>query len=195
MTTEIIAQRRNTIRGRLQRVRRQLSSQAILSSELACSAYLSPALKHPSKIAGYLAIAGEMAVDRTLHYCRELGSTTYLPIVRNDTLMFAEVTASTPMVKNRFGIDEPATAASTWVQPMDLDYVLVPLVAFDANCNRLGMGGGFYDKSFAQRIQQKAPPHLIGVAHAFQEVQTVYPESWDVPLDRVVTDEQVFIRD
>jgi len=53
------------------------------------------------------------------------------------------------------------------------------------------MGGGFYDRSFAQRKQQSAPPMLIGVAHAFQEVESVLADWWDVPLDYIVTDKGV----
>jgi len=77
------------------------------------------------------------------------------------------------------------------MDPDQLDVVLVPLVAFDLTCNRIGMGGGFYDRSFEFRKNTPAPPTLVGVAHAFQQVKDVLAQPWDVPLDFVATDNGV----
>ena len=86
-----------------------------------------------------------------------------------------------------FGIDEPINGA-----PLPLsqhDVVLVPLVAFDETGQRLGQGGGFYDRAIAAAGASR--PLLIGVAHAFQQVRSVPVEAWDMPLDAVVTEERV----
>lgn len=182
---------RTRVRIRMRNLRKSLGSAEIARAEIACSAYTAPFLQHPRKIAGYLAIQGEMPVTTTLHYCRTRGSHTYVPMLNGETLMFAELNEHTPMITNRFGIEEPEIPKSDWLSPSDMDIVLVPLVAFDSNCNRMGMGGGYYDKSFAYKSDKQTPPLLIGVAHAFQEVQCVYPQWWDIPLDRVVTDEGV----
>lgn len=176
----------------MKNMRKSLSAGDLQRAEIACSAYVSAHLKHPQKIAGYLAYAGEMPVTKTLSYCRSKGSQTYVPMLNGETLMFAEIHEQTPMIKNRFDIEEPDVAKSEWLEPCDMDVVLVPLVAFEASCNRMGMGGGFYDKSFAMRRDSVSAPLLLGVAHAFQEVQSVYPEWWDVPLDKIITDESVF---
>ena len=82
--------------------------------------------------------------------------------------------------------------------PKRLDLVFMPLVAFDKNSNRLGMGGGFYDRCFAFRntTQQdniRTRPLLIGCAHALQEMSSLKPEKWDVPLDGILT-EKYFLR-
>ena len=69
------------------------------------------------------------------------------------------------------------------------DVVLVPLVAFDETGQRLGQGGGFYDRAIAAAGASR--PLLIGVAHAFQQVRSVPVEAWDMPLDAVVTEERV----
>ena len=77
--------------------------------------------------------------------------------------------------------------------------VLLPLVGFDANGARLGMGGGFYDATFAFKqkpaVQTKptAKPWLFGVAHACQQVDALTTEAWDIPLQGVVTDTDVLL--
>jgi len=77
--------------------------------------------------------------------------------------------------------------------PQQLDLVLAPLVVFDENCNRIGMGGGFYDRSFAfRKDSQVTKPVLIGVAHDFQKVQQIVPEDWDVRLDMIVTNKAIY---
>lgn len=69
----------------------------------------------------------------------------------------------------------------------------MPLVGFDATGNRLGMGGGFYDRSFAfKRIQPQQRPLLIGLAHSFQQLPQLPVASWDTPVDMVVTERAVF---
>jgi len=69
--------------------------------------------------------------------------------------------------------------------------VLVPLVGFDLSRNRMGMGGGFYDRSFAHRRDNNGKPLLIGVAYDIQQADTVYPEWWDVKLDIIVTESRI----
>ena len=92
------------------------------------------------------------------------------------------------LLPNRFGIPEPVTLRGS-VAPWRLDLVLTPLVAFDTAGNRLGMGGGYYDRAFARRHQQRWPrrPVLCGLAHRFQQVDLLPASVWDVPLKRVFT--------
>jgi len=66
--------------------------------------------------------------------------------------------------------------------------VLVPLVAFDDAGNRLGMGAGYYDRSFAFRRAAPSPPLLVGVGYEFQRVPALAAQPWDVPLDAVLTE-------
>ena len=77
--------------------------------------------------------------------------------------------------------------------PDELDLVLAPLVVFDGNRNRIGMGGGFYDRSFAfRKNSEHTIPVLIGVAHEIQKVDRIVPEEWDVQLDMIVTDQAIY---
>jgi 5-formyltetrahydrofolate cyclo-ligase len=88
--------------------------------------------------------------------------------------------------------DEPAVARKLMRLPQQLDAVIVPLLGFDNNGNRLGMGGGYYDRSFAFRKQRRAwrRPLLIGVAYSFQQVDAIQTEPWDIPLDAVITEQE-----
>jgi 5-formyltetrahydrofolate cyclo-ligase len=91
--------------------------------------------------------------------------------------------------ENRFGIPEPCVPARALVRAQLLDLILVPLVAFDASGNRLGMGGGYYDRSlaFVAQRQHWRKPHVVGLAYEFQRVARMPANAWDVPLAAVVT--------
>ena len=94
---------------------------------------------------------------------------------------------------NKFKLPEPDVSDDEMLQPRGLDLVLAPLVVFDADCNRIGMGGGFYDRSFAFRKRpDRHSPVLIGVAHEVQKVDRLVPQDWDVQLDKIVTDQAVY---
>ncbi len=142
-------------------------------------------------VAGYLAFQGEINVAPVMAALRRKNIMTYVPRLDGETLRFAEWSDNTPYTTNRYGIVEPDVDDAYLVRASAIDAVLVPLVAFDAKRQRMGMGGGYYDKTFAARAHQPGPPWLIGVAHQLQQVETVYPAWWDVALDYVVTDKSV----
>ena len=146
-------------------------------------------------VAGYWAADGEIALHawqlrlpRDTVYC--------LPVLHEDgRLRFAPWRAGDAVAANRFGIPEPVAPPDALIAPEAMDIVLVPLFGFDAPCHRLGMGGGWYDRSFAFRHGQPAPPRLVGAAFAFQQVAAGLPnEDWDVQLDAVCTDQSTFTR-
>ncbi len=96
------------------------------------------------------------------------------------------------MELNCFGIPEPRNAGKP-LSLFTLDVVLMPLVAFDKSGKRLGMGGGFYDRSFSfKKSNAHKKPLLIGLAHHCQEWESLPIESWDIPLDAVITDTEIF---
>jgi 5-formyltetrahydrofolate cyclo-ligase len=95
---------------------------------------------------------------------------------------------NSPLVKNRYGIDEPAYAPATVMRAAMLDIVLLPLVGFDLEGNRLGMGKGYYDRTFAASRTRWRCPKLLGIAHGLQEVAQLPRAAWDVPLDGIVTE-------
>ena len=108
-----------------------------------------------------------------------------LPVVeRSRQMSFYRYDADTPIVRNRFDIPEPDTAAAALVPTAVLDVVLVPLVAFDDAGIRLGRGGGYYDATFGSRRHAL----LIGLAHELQHHEGLAHQQWDVPLDAVITE-------
>ena len=185
---------RADLRQHLCAQRKSLSPTALAEAANALKKNCTPLLQSAATIAGYFAVNGEIPIEQLLSECRVRGATTLAPIMQGDRLAFSPFDEITRMQRHRLGIIEPDTPENGWLDTDAIDIVLVPLVAFDQSCNRLGMGGGFYDRSFAQRKAQSAPPLLVGVAHAFQQVDSVASHWWDVPLDWVVTDAGVFQR-
>lgn len=120
---------------------------------------------------------------------RLAGQRFYLPVVTGNYMRFAADDAPR-MARNRFGIPEPIQTRR--MPPGILDLVIVPLMGFDCACNRLGTGGGFYDRSFAYRLNRPhAGPRLVGLAFDCQQVAELPVAEWDVPLDMVVTESGV----
>ncbi|MDG4553042.1 MAG: 5-formyltetrahydrofolate cyclo-ligase [Candidatus Competibacter sp.] len=149
------------------------------------------------RIAGYWACDGELEPWPVLERAWAEGRQVFLPVLADAppcSLQFAPYRPGAPLRRNRFNIPEPKVAPTECVQPADLDLVLAPLVAFDATGTRLGMGGGFYDRSFAfprGANELGRRPYLLGLGYEFQAVAELVRQPWDVPLDAVAT-EQAF---
>lgn len=107
--------------------------------------------------------------------------------LRNGLLRFVPWTSGTRLVANRFGIPEPDLRQHSGAPTWSLDLILMPLVAFDDDGNRLGMGGGFYDRTLEALWRHPVRPRLVGVAHRFQRVGWIPTAEWDIPLDAVIT--------
>jgi 5-formyltetrahydrofolate cyclo-ligase len=143
----------------------------------------------PGYVAGYWAMGGEVPLH-VLQMRLRPDQAWCLPCLEADgSLRFAPWRPGDPLVSNRFGIPEPDLAPESRLDPRDMATVLLPLVAFDTAGNRLGMGGGYYDRSFAFRLHAPAPPRLVGVGYGFQRQDGLPTEPWDVPLDAVVTED------
>ena len=123
--------------------------------------------------------------------------TMYLPVINphNKLLEFYPYRLDEPLHNNQFHIAEPVTKNKNPIETSKLDVVLVPLLGFDHRGNRLGMGGGYYDQSFAfiKNLPKFAKrPRLIGIAYEFQKLDEVPRESWDIALDYVVTEKALY---
>ena len=152
------------------------------------------------RIACYLPHDGEIDPGTALERMRGMKKSVYLPVLSrlaHDRLWFAPAGPGVALAPNRFGIPEPVVPARRLVRAHQLDLVLLPLVAFDARGNRLGRGAGFYDRSLAFRRDRRFldRPHVLGLAHEFQRVETLATDAWDVPLDGIVTDHAVYLVD
>ncbi|MGB8715268.1 MAG: 5-formyltetrahydrofolate cyclo-ligase [Rhodanobacteraceae bacterium] len=144
-------------------------------------------------IGGYWACAGELPLNLALASVQQRRQHYWLPRVQpGRQLEFAEWHSGDPVLANRFGIPEPAADAAA-LAAADMDVLLLPLLAFDATGNRLGTGGGFYDRTlaFLKSSPRPAKPLLIGIGYGFQQVEQLAAEDWDIPLDAVATETQL----
>jgi len=153
-----------------------------------------PEFMTDTRIAGYWAIGGELPLATVVGSLLARGQHYCLPVLGDDrTLRFATWKPGDALQPNRFGIPEPVCTPDALLVPAQLDVVLVPLLGFDREGNRLGMGGGWYDRSFAflRTRTTVARPVLVGVGYAMQEVGHVPTEAWDVRLDYVATEREL----
>jgi len=149
-------------------------------------------LRPGQRIALYAPLAEELDVAPLAAHARAAGAELYLPRIlsrRERRMRFARVRGA--LRPNHLGILEPADGEL--VPTRSLDLVFVPLVGFDASGTRLGMGGGYYDRTFAFLLLRHKwrRPKLIGLAFAVQRVSAIARAAHDVRLDAVVTEEGV----
>lgn len=149
------------------------------------------------RVAFYIASDGEIDPRPAMRLAARAGTTCLVPVIPGRgyrRLRFAELDDATPLRRNRYGIPEPEVSARRLLAVLEIDIVMLPLVAFDRSGNRLGMGGGFYDSTLALRHARRhfRRPAIIGLAHECQRLEHLETEPWDVPLDRIVTDRGVY---
>ena len=187
---------RNTLRKQIRTCRQQLSitEQQTATRHLTQNLCSLPVFQRSQHIAFYLANDGEIHLDDVMETAWKRGKLCYLPVLRGNSdkrLWFARYQPGDKLICNRFMIPEPDVPSRHLIHAWSLDLLLLPLVAFDKKGNRLGMGGGYYDRTLAYltRRQIWKKPRLFGVAHEFQKTATpLTPHDWDIPLDAVVTD-------
>ncbi len=180
-------------RDRLREQRLVITPVSRISAAQALAAHVCAALvdRAPGDIAGYWATGGELSLHAVLHALPD-GWRYCLPLLYDERrLRFARWSPGDAIEPNRFGIPEPVVSAGQALLPDQLQIALVPLVGFDRSGNRLGMGGGWYDRSFAFRQSRPVPPLLIGVGYANQEIDRIDVQAWDVAMDFVATESEL----
>lgn len=146
-----------------------------------------------SRVAIYLTNEGELDTQPLIEYLWAQGKEVYLPVLHpfsKGYLLFLRYTPSTVMKANNFGILEPILNVMTLCPIAQLDIVLTPLVAFDEKGNRMGMGGGFYDRTIKGIASKQS--RLIGLAHDCQKTVSLPIQVWDIPLPEVLTPTSLF---
>ncbi len=185
-------------RSRIRRRRRDLDAakRAACAEQVARRVAGSGWFRRSRRVAAYLAVGGELDPGPLIERAWALGKTVYLPVLDplQPRLWFARYRPGDALAYNRFGIPEPTAGDRRRLPPWALDLVLAPLVAFDAAGTRLGMGGGYYDRTFgylrARRRWRK--PHLVGLAYEFQRVPELPRRPWDVALDGCATEHALY---
>jgi 5-formyltetrahydrofolate cyclo-ligase len=145
-------------------------------------------------IALYLANDGEIDLSAVIEYCWQQGKAVFLPVLHpfcKGHLLFVRYTANSVMSANCYGIAEPIVRCQDICPLAQLDMILTPLVAFDTQGNRLGMGGGFYDRTLAPIVRDGLNTQLVGVAHHCQQAELLPTEPWDIPLKKIITSNHV----
>ena len=158
-----------------------------LSKKLTCS----PVFQRSRHIAFYIPSDGEIDPTPVMEESWKRKKICYLPVLTPlfRKLLFVRFNFGDELILNKFGIPEPNPFINRCIPPWALDLVITPLVAFDAKGSRLGMGGGYYDRSFAFLKQARTKkPTMLGVAHRFQKQEGLAKQPWDIPLDEVITD-------
>ncbi len=186
---------RPALRRQLRQARRLLSpsQQRLAARKLYRQLSQHPVFRRAKDIALYLPNDGEIDPRPLLQAAQRRGKRTYLPVLKawpRTRMVFQRLMPKESLRPNRFGIAEPVYRPSRQRKVWTLDLVLMPLVGFDESGGRLGMGGGFYDRSLAYRSRRKNghKPTLLGLAHECQKVDKLPLERWDVSLHATVTD-------
>lgn len=177
-----------TIRSQMRAKRRALSTS---ERERAAKVVAEQLLTHPAyvtaqHIGAYIAHAGECDPKHLVAQALADGKAVYMPVLRSQAMVYVAWHQNTAMRKNQHGILEPALDANTpSLHGLNLDVVVMPLLAFKKSGHRLGQGGGHYDRHFAKH-HPGCKPTLIGIAHGFQRHEGWQIQPWDVVCDTIV---------
>lgn len=186
---------RQTLRQQLRRLRRAIPPQHRRAAALAVARSLArhPLIKPGARIGIYLAMRDELSLDAFIRVARLRRCQLFIPNIthqRRRQMRFYQLYAHSRLQLHGWGIPQLRTMREPPTASIMLDLVLVPLLGFDARGNRLGLGGGFYDRHFArlQRNNHWRRPRLMGVGYACQQLPALDSEQHDVRLDYIVTE-------
>ncbi len=184
--------RRKNLRAR----RRNLSPncQAVAASNVARILSEQPIFQKSHHIAAYFARDGEVDLQVLIKQKANRHKQWFMPVlkVNKKSLGFSRYDKNSCLYLNQYGILEPINPANQILEAVDLDLILLPLVGFDRQGNRLGMGGGYYDRALANcSLKSDHGPTLLGIAHSCQECQHIDVKPWDIRLHMVITGSEV----
>lgn len=187
---------RNSIRKAIRQARRDISpeQQAQYASAAATLSISALHKLNVSKVALYLTNDGELDTKPLIEALWQAGIEVYLPRLHPfsvGNLIFLRYDQTTQLQQNSLNIWEPKLDITQMILAHELDVVITPLVAFDKQGNRMGMGGGYYDRTLAN-WQTVGRPMPIGYAHDCQQVDSLPCEHWDVPLPVIVSPSAIY---
>lgn len=185
------------LRRAIRAKRRALSDESQLQAAQTIFEFVSPlpVFSDSQHIGVYLASDGEISPHLLVEMAWQQGKSCYLPIIDSkgeNTMKFVHYTPETEFFMNRYDIPEPVHEPEDLQDASVLDLVLAPLVGFDDQGNRMGMGKGFYDRTF-EFVRETQKPFLMGLAHSLQQVDFLEPAEWDIPLNGLATEEQLLL--
>ena len=175
--------------ARQARAQMSASDRAIASSRIARSFLNSRYFLNSRSIGCYLSSPEEVDTVTIIERAWRAKKRVFAPVVdAHRRMSFCRLQPDTTLVRNRFGLWEPAQESPIDVK--SLDVVVTPVVAFDDDGNRIGMGSGYFDRAFEflGRRRQWLHPKLLGLAFDCQKVEKISPNPWDIPLSCVLTE-------
>ena len=141
---------------------------------------------NPKNVGGYYPSNYEIDDLEILDFLEKKNFNISLPIIKkNNQMNFFKWLSNDPLKVNKFGIPEPVS--SKIIYP---DILLVPLVGYDNNLNRLGYGGGFYDR-YIEKIEKIKKVIKIGLAFSYQKIKNVPVNQYDKKLDFIITEKEI----
>ncbi|USD65639.1 5-formyltetrahydrofolate cyclo-ligase [Vibrio sp. SCSIO 43136] len=195
--TQLSQLERQSIRQQIRQARRALSPM----QQQAAATKLLEQVKHQISdspkltLALYLSADGEIDTQPVIEWLWQQGHQVVLPVIHpfsQGELLFLRYSKQSVMVENRYKILEPKLDATQIIPLAQIDIIFTPLVAFDAEGNRMGMGGGYYDRTLASWSTLRSNTRSIGLAHECQQVAKLPCESWDIPLDKIFTPNKIW---
>ncbi|WP_395479682.1 5-formyltetrahydrofolate cyclo-ligase [Candidatus Curculioniphilus buchneri] len=175
---------------RLRRCALTNQEQTIASLRIVNQVMNNPRVQAARTVAIFLSFDGEINTQPIIKALWLSGKQIYLPVLHPFSigyLLFLHYTANTHLVINQFKIREPCLDITTLISLIDLDIVFTPLVAFNEQGYRLGMGRGFYDRML-KHWYLKSRFYPIGLAHDCQRIEDIFPvEKWDIVLPEIIT--------
>lgn len=178
---------------RLQRATLDASDAKLAAAKVASRLLATSVYSQATRLAAYIASNNELDPHAVIKEAWNTGKHVYLPVIRDDnSLRFAPYHSLSNLQKNRYRIPEPVCPADELVSAADLDLILVPLVAFDTGCQRIGMGAGYYDRTLAGLNSDG--PVKTGLAYDFQRVDHIQAQPWDILMDMIVTEHRLYSR-
>ena len=181
---------KNNLRKQMKIMRNNLNNEYIIdSAKKICNTIQNlPQYQQAQNIALYYAIPGEISLYSIWHAALRIKKSCYFPVLTNDkNLLFLQANLTTIMHTNCYNIMEPDKSSNS-IELQNLDIIFLPLLAFDTHGTRLGMGSGYYD----QTLSKNHKALLIGVAYDFQLQPDIIPNTWDIPLNIIITPNNIY---
>ena len=190
MTEQARTEERKALRRELIRARNSLSpSERVEKSARAVELLAaSEVFREARTVMIYSHVGGELSLDSLMTHPAAAGKRFCWPLCLSKTEMIAMVPGA--WKTGAYGIREPVREVSDEVRPEEIDLVVCPGTGFDPACNRMGMGGGYYDRYLPRCVNAR----IVMAAFEVQKVPVLPADPWDQPVEQVFTEAAVYCR-
>ncbi|PIU82979.1 MAG: 5-formyltetrahydrofolate cyclo-ligase [Elusimicrobia bacterium CG06_land_8_20_14_3_00_38_11] len=181
--------KKNKIRKKIIEIRKGLDSKTVDSNsrKILKKLFRMEEFRRAKKVMFYSSFGNEVSTEKMIEKSLKLKKQVFLPKILKGKIVPVQIENLKELVLGKFGILEPKVTMECRLRPADFDVIIVPGVAFDKNCNRIGFGKGYFDRFLKTQKAKK-----IGLAHSFQIVKKIPAGKFDVPMDLVITEKNIF---